>query len=203
MPQFTKQAIVQSFLKIAEKRPIGKITVRDIVDDCGVNRNTFYYYFTDVYALIEEILTNEMLVTEPDGNDSKYLTDVFTQTILFMLAHKLAILNIYRSVGRETLERMTHRNAYSIFTKYIDSKLAERHEMDAYDRDLIIKFFMHAVTGVLFDWIADGMKDDPALLMRRLRIIMTGTANLAIDNAITRPIDGSLPSEEGAENEKN
>ena len=190
MPQFTKQAITQSFLKIAEKKPIGKITVRDIVDDCGVNRNTFYYYYSDIYALIEEILTNEMIVTEPDGNDSKFLSDVFTQTVLFMLAHKQAVLNIYRSVGREMLEQMTHRNASTIFTKYIDSKLSDHPGIDPYDRDLIISFFMHAVTGVLFDWVAEGMKEDAAKLMRRLRIIMTGTANLALDNAISKPLSG-------------
>ena len=55
MPSFTKRAIVESFLHVAAKKPLDKITVRDIVDDCGVNRNTFYYYFQDVYAVLEEI----------------------------------------------------------------------------------------------------------------------------------------------------
>lgn len=43
MAQFTKQAIINSFLKLLEETPLDKITVKDIVEDCGINRNTFYY----------------------------------------------------------------------------------------------------------------------------------------------------------------
>lgn len=33
------------FIKILNGRPLSHITVWDVVDTCGVNRNTFYYYF--------------------------------------------------------------------------------------------------------------------------------------------------------------
>ena len=49
MPPFTKQAIIASFLKLAENVPLEKITVKDIVEDCGVNRKTFYYYFNSSF----------------------------------------------------------------------------------------------------------------------------------------------------------
>ena len=55
MASFTKKAIVASFLKLCAKKQPDKITVRDIVDDCEINRNTFYYYFQDIYALIDEV----------------------------------------------------------------------------------------------------------------------------------------------------
>ena len=40
MSQFTKKAIIDSFVKLLNKTSLDKITVKDIVDDCGVNRNT-------------------------------------------------------------------------------------------------------------------------------------------------------------------
>ena len=55
MPSFTKKAIVESFLRLVGKKPIEKITVRDVVDECGINRNTFYYYFQDIYAVLERL----------------------------------------------------------------------------------------------------------------------------------------------------
>ena len=45
MPQFTKAAIIKSFSKLLDQKSFEKITVKDIVEDCGVNRKTFYYYF--------------------------------------------------------------------------------------------------------------------------------------------------------------
>ena len=52
----TKRAIRASFLKLLNERPLNKITVKDIVEDCGINRNSFYYHYTDIPALAEEIV---------------------------------------------------------------------------------------------------------------------------------------------------
>lgn len=41
MANFTKKAIRDSFVKLLNEKPISQITVKDIVEDCGVNRNTF------------------------------------------------------------------------------------------------------------------------------------------------------------------
>ena len=45
MPTFTKNAIRETFIELLKKKFIDKITVKDIVEECGINRNTFYYYF--------------------------------------------------------------------------------------------------------------------------------------------------------------
>lgn len=62
MANFTKNAIKSSFLKPLNERPLSQITVKDIVSDCGVNRNTSYYHFKDIPKLIEDIIVGD---TEP------------------------------------------------------------------------------------------------------------------------------------------
>ena len=44
----TKRALAETFKKLLSKRGLNKITVKDIVEDCGVNRQTFYYHFHDI-----------------------------------------------------------------------------------------------------------------------------------------------------------
>jgi AcrR family transcriptional regulator len=61
MSNFTKEAIKQSFIKLLEARPLKQITVRDIVEDCGINRNSFYYHFPDVPTLLEEIIIQKRI----------------------------------------------------------------------------------------------------------------------------------------------
>ena len=51
MTQFTSKAIEESFIRLLNERPLDKITIKDIVDDCGISRNTFYYHFQDITAL--------------------------------------------------------------------------------------------------------------------------------------------------------
>ena len=69
MVQLTKKAIVNSFIKLLNKKPLDKITVKDIVEDCGINRNTFYYHFADIKELT--IYTFNTQITEAvDTDDS-------------------------------------------------------------------------------------------------------------------------------------
>lgn len=56
----TKRAIQNAFLKVLNEKPLGKITVKDITDECGINRNTFYYHYQDVPALMEEICQQQV-----------------------------------------------------------------------------------------------------------------------------------------------
>ena len=48
MAGFTKEIIIQTLLELLNEKPLAKITVKDIVERCGVNRNTFYYHFRDI-----------------------------------------------------------------------------------------------------------------------------------------------------------
>lgn len=59
MSQTTKRALAASLKKLLSDKPLDKITVTDIAEDCGVNRQTFYYHFQDIYDLVEWIYTSE------------------------------------------------------------------------------------------------------------------------------------------------
>ena len=52
----TRGTIMQGFSLLLHEKPVNKITVKDIAEKCGINRNTFYYHFQDIPALLEEIM---------------------------------------------------------------------------------------------------------------------------------------------------
>ena len=59
MAQETKNAIRRAFIRLLNERPIDKISIKDIAETGAVNRNTFYYYYADIYALVEDIFEME------------------------------------------------------------------------------------------------------------------------------------------------
>ena len=61
MADFTKLAIEQAAKEILSKKPISKIKISEITDACGVNRQTFYYHFDDIYDLLKYLFTTEAL----------------------------------------------------------------------------------------------------------------------------------------------
>ena len=60
MAQQTKNAIRRAFIQLLNERPLDKISIKDIAEKGAVNRNTFYYYYADIYALVEDILQLEI-----------------------------------------------------------------------------------------------------------------------------------------------
>ena len=53
MSEVTKRALEQSLKNLLLKKPLNKITINDIAEDCRINRMTFYYHFKDIYDLVE------------------------------------------------------------------------------------------------------------------------------------------------------
>ena len=53
MSQTTKRALEASLKNLLLKKPLTKITINDIAEDCEINRMTFYYHFKDIYDLVE------------------------------------------------------------------------------------------------------------------------------------------------------
>ena len=59
MSHLTEQAIQATFIRLLNERPLDKITVRDLADECGISRNTFYYHYHDIYELLEKMFEGE------------------------------------------------------------------------------------------------------------------------------------------------
>lgn len=73
MSQITKRALAESLKKLLLEKPLDRITVSDITEDCGVSRMTFYYHFKDVYDLIEWTWLQEAERALDGPEDLRYL----------------------------------------------------------------------------------------------------------------------------------
>ena len=72
MSSITKIALADSLKKLLHVKTLDKITVKDIVEDCGVNRQTFYYHFHDIYDLLGWFFIKE--AEKIVGNKKTYTT---------------------------------------------------------------------------------------------------------------------------------
>ena len=69
MSQVTKRALEASLKHLLLQKPLNKITINDIAEDCGINRMTFYYHFKDIYDLVEWCC-EEDASTRPRGQEN-------------------------------------------------------------------------------------------------------------------------------------
>ena len=110
MRQSTKQALSETFKILLEARTIDKITVKDIVTKCGVNRQTFYYHFRDIYELMEWTLENDIREYLSDISDfsEDSLVIEWKESIYhlyqFLYSRKKQILHAYDPVNKTYYE---------------------------------------------------------------------------------------------------
>ena len=167
MPNFTKRAIREAFLRQLTERPFSQITVKDIVQECGINRNSFYYHYEGLPALLQEIVDEELkrLVTAHPTIDS--MEQGVDAAVEFIRANKRAVLHIYNSVSRDVFERYLMDSCRYVVTTYTDTALAGR-TIDEADKAILIRYHTCACFGNIIDWLNCGMKDDISAYFRRI-----------------------------------
>lgn len=174
MANFTYKAIKSSFIKLLSERPLSQIRVKDIVEDCGVNRNTFYYYFHDIPSLIED-----MVMTEAEHIIQKYpssdtIEEFFETTINYILTRKTLFLHIYHSVNRELFEQYLWQVCERIVILYVDSVLDGRQITDG-DRHVIVHYLKAVGFGIVSAWMQSGLTDDIRRSFERIYELKKGT----------------------------
>lgn len=167
MADFTKQAIRTSFLKLLNEKPLKQISVKDIVDDCGINRNTFYYHFQDIPQLLDSIVKTDTdrIIREHPSLDS--LEDCLEAAISFSLENRRAVLHIYRSVNRDIFEQYQWHVCKYTVTTYLDGLLQGRTISES-DRNYLIHYAECVMFGVVMGWLDSGLPDDIHAFIHRI-----------------------------------
>lgn len=187
MPSFTKKAIIDSFLKLLREKPLDKITIKDIVEECGVNRNTFYYHFEDIPSLVEEILRTDAEKTFSKIRDIDSWEEGFIAAAEFALDNKRSVYHIYNSVNREVFERYLNKIAGEVMARFVERASAGM-DVSEEDKKLIAEFYRAALSGMILDWLASGMQYDPKVLIRRLGKMLEGSIETALSRASEKDI---------------
>ena len=102
-PTSTKKALESSLKKLMLKKPLDKITIRDVTEDCGISRAAFYYHFQDIYDLIEWSCIEDARAGAAGEKDLRPTgRKALAKFLRRSLENKPFVLNAYRCISRET-----------------------------------------------------------------------------------------------------
>lgn len=159
MPPFAKREIKNSFMKLLTERPISQITVKDIVEDCGVNRNSFYYHFQDIPSLLEEIIVEMTAKVIENLPEESTFEEKVTAALQEINLNKRMIYHIYGSSNREFYEKQLMKICEHVTRTYIRSReYSER--VDSKDLEFVISYLKCELFGQLIDWLNHDMSYD-------------------------------------------
>ena len=177
--QTTKRALEASLKKLLNQKPLNKITINDITEDCGINRMTFYYHFKDIYDLVDWILTEDAIKVMEGRRSFDTWAEAFQDILQQLQDNKTLVLNVYRSVGREQVEQYLYRLLDPILKDFADRETTDITIQDS-EKQFVIDFYKYALVGMVLEWIRRDMKTDPAVMTERLGKMIHGDLRRAL-----------------------
>ncbi len=156
MSRGTKEALAAALKQMMKIKPIDRITVKDLVELCGVNRQTFYYHFDDVYDLLEWVF-------EEDANrvlPQKVVFERWQEDVLcfmrYLQENASFALNVYNSNSRVYMLRYLEEKMAACIRSFAVI-VSEGMNIDRQDFEFVVQFYAKCAIGFIAQWLDLGM----------------------------------------------
>ena len=156
----TKQALANALKQLLQKKQITKITINDIAEACGISRMTFYYHFKDIYDLADWTLQEVLHTAIADNRTHDNWQQGFLNLLDVLKAHQPLILNVYRAIDREQVERYMRREVEALLLPVVEEQAAGL-QLSEKGKHMVAIFYTYAFMGIVLEWIQRNMQASP------------------------------------------
>lgn len=177
-----KERIAACLKCLMETKPLTKISIREITDNCHINRGTFYYHFQDIYSVVKWILEKEAY----SYLDAYATLLTYEDAVRFILDYARSNQYIVKcaldTFAMEELKLFFHKDIHRTIKSLI-SEIASDRQISEHYLEFLTNFYSYALVNLLIGWIKNGMKEDDDTIVRQIRTVVSGTINQALKNA--------------------
>lgn len=179
MARSTKRLLEETLISLLEKKSLNEITVKELVEQAGVNRQTFYYNFKDIYDLLE------WLFEERSKQLVEYCARVddwregFLETFRRLQKNRRLILNACGSLSRPTVERYL-KTAFSAIIAPIIAERAAGLNILKEDLEFVTQMYVMGYVGLVFEWLDNGMTEQTGLYLDKFLKLVDGSAEYVL-----------------------
>ena len=183
MSNTMKYALSRSLKKLLSSRKLDKITVKDITEDCGVNRQTFYYYFRDIYDLLEwnfQDATERLLRSGLDHGNWRSGVEAVKE---YLQENRTLVWNAYHSISHEAVSDFLKRTLrpYILFTVQEEAKGLKWAPCQE-NVDFVTDIFTLTAAGIVMEWIGTQRMEGAEERLDELFTAMYGSVSLMLHN---------------------
>lgn len=192
MSSTTKRALAASLKKLLNRATLENITIKDIVEDCGVNRQTFYYHFHDIYDLMEWIFLDEAESMLEDKGVYENWHEGIQRVFAYLQDNKALVLNAYHSMNRDYLENYLKRMIRPMFERIV-AQQAQGMRVSKADQDFVADLYVFGFAGIILDWVGHSMRESHPDFIEKIFTCLDGSMKsmlARLESANSKPAQG-------------
>lgn len=178
----TKRLMVQSLKKFMAQKPLEKISIREITEDSGVNRQTFYYHFEDIYDMVKWMYQEEALKLIASHEGVLLWQDGIMLLLRYIEENKEVCLCALNSLGHQHLKRFFYDDIHAIIEKTVLGIANQVPNVSENYGDFITHYYAVTLAAMVESWLLGEIKQTPDELIKFVDI----TINDQIRGALLR-----------------
>lgn len=159
MAKTTKNLILTKFSELLKETELDKITVTMLVAECNISRQTFYYHFADIEALINWSIREKTAECLKNAKSASNVRDATVLYLTYIESNRFFIEKYFNSSLNSYTVRLL-RNGTMEYIIAFYPKLIKTAHFSAEDTKFIIEFIANAITGVIMASILEKRKID-------------------------------------------
>lgn len=165
----TCQAISGALKQLMTQKPLERITVAEIMDTCGMRRQHFYYYFTDIYDLLRWTFEKEALELLQQQQGVSPWQNGFLHLFQYINQNRAVCLCALDSLGKESLKQLLEADVSSIVDRAV-RQAAEENGLSAHspEVEVVICLVTIMMAGAVESWLRGELTQTPEELTRRI-----------------------------------
>ena len=171
MKQKTEVLLCKAFMELMKKYPFHKITIQKIASQCGVNRQTFYYHYDNIYDLMSAAFEYE-LIHEGHMYEEQSWEAVMGKFLSWMKENRLIIKNILSNIE----SRYLRQAIYPLIEKGISNEYRPneiiRQDLADIDGEFIHRFLILGVTQYIVEWAESDFREDIDEMIQQLLLVL-------------------------------
>lgn len=155
----TKHAIAQALKSLISTKTFEKISISDITQACGLNRQTFYYHFQDKYELLTWIYYTEGFSHVVDDITFENWDKKILLLLEIMKKEQLFYCHTIKLDSHYFMDYLLEITS-ALFLAAIES-LDQENKLDENQKQFFSHFYAHGICGVILSWVKSNMKQPP------------------------------------------
>ena len=175
----TKRALSEAFSELLKEKPFEQITVTDIARKAGLNRQTFYYHFRDLYDLIAFSVKRRIHAILPDMESTQDWELALVTVLNVLREERDSVYKLGHSLDQGYVKRFMREHVSDLVGSFI-MRTQPEERLTEQDRRLIAQFFGAGLIDILDSWVDEGMLEPPEHLVQRLSLFLTDSIETAV-----------------------
>jgi len=157
----TKYRLAESIKECMKTTAVDNITIRQIVENCGLSRQTFYRNFLDKYDLINWYFDILLLKSFEHMRKGKTVYEGLTRKFTYIQEERIFFATSFRSDDRNSLKE----HDYELILKFYMDLIKEKSgKAPGPDIQFLLEMYCRGSVYMTIEWVLGGMKQEPAEL---------------------------------------